>query len=548
MLKAAKPTGWLHMDSAGPLAKELDRFVNDFGLKCRFQIPQTKGAIEDQWLDIPPEASGQMVEADDTAYILFTSGTTGKPKGIIGTHQPLSHFIDWHSNEFNFNASDRFSMLSGLSHDPLLRDIFTPLWIGATLCIPSQDDLFIPGKLRSWMKNKQVTIAHMTPALGQILTTDGSGSGTDGDKLTALRKVFFGGDTLSRHHVEKLHQIAPSIECVNFYGATETPQAMGSYILPGKGDMSKGDNQNRLRKRIPIGQGIDGVQLLVLGLGNQPAGVGEIGEICVRTSYLAKGYLNDDENTQKRFIISPFTDVEDDRIYRTGDFGHYLTDGKVMFYGRSDKQVSIRGFRVELKEIETVISRHPGIKDCAVIARHTEADEQYLLAYLVGDENISNNNFELREYLNGHLPMYMIPSRFIALDRIPLTANGKLDLEKISSFEHHQTEKTKVTHKTITDTEKFLLELWKEKLGNDQITIYDNFYESGGHSLLSVEIIVAVKKMTGITLNPREFVYQTLGQLAAVLEKRIEEQDRRPIRNLGRTLLSRFKRMIFFGK
>ena len=185
-------------------------------------------------------------------------------------------------------------MLSGLSHDPLLRDIFTPLSLGATLCIPSQQDMETPSQLANWMRRERVSIAHLTPAMAQLLTTNTESNTTD------LRYLFFGGDVLTQQDLRRIRNFAFQATCVNFYGATETPQAMGYFIVPN-------DSDRIFKEAIPLGRGIEDVQLLVLTNILQLAGVGEIGEIYVRTPYLSQGYIGTEQLTQERFIINPLT-------------------------------------------------------------------------------------------------------------------------------------------------------------------------------------------------------------------------------------------------
>src|SRR6185369_5545896 len=295
--------------------------------------------------------------------VAFTSGSTGAPKGILGGHGPLSHFLQWHSQRFDLTELDRFSMLSGLAHDPLLRDIFTPLSLGAALYIPDLDKLS-PNQLVAWMGEKKISVAHLTPAMVSLLA---EGAGADERvSLPSLRHVFIGGDVLSSRHLSSLHKIAPAVSCVNFYGATETPQAVGYFPVPAHAYV---ENSGRLTQAISIGKGIDEVQLLVLNDAMRLVGLGEIGEIYVRTPYLSKGYMSDEALTNERFIVNPFTQLIDDRMYRTGDLARYRPDGNIDFLGRRDKQVKVRGFRIELGEVEAVLRQHAGIREAVVLAR-----------------------------------------------------------------------------------------------------------------------------------------------------------------------------------
>ena len=190
--------------------------------------------------------------------------------------------------------------------------------------------------------------------------------------------------------------------------------------------------KDHLRERIPLGKGIEGVQLLVLNAAGRLAGVGEMGEIHVRTPYLSKGYLNDEISMGEKFNRNSYTGSRDDRIYRTGDLGRYLPDDRVVFYGRADSQVNIRGFRVELGEIEAILAKYPDIKDCKVLARERESGDRYLAAYVVcNDTQMVAPLHLLREHVSRYLPDYMIPSAFIQVDGLPLTPNGKIDINKL---------------------------------------------------------------------------------------------------------------------
>ncbi len=316
--------------------------------------------------------------------------------------------------------TDHFSMLSGLAHDPLLRDIFTPLCLGATLCIPKQDQILAPGELLAWMDEQHISVTHLTPALEQVLAT------TSSDPYIANSPICVMPSSVAKHSPNNmfcsLTQLAPNVTCVNFYGATETPQAMSYYVA----DLSQSENV------IPLGHGIEDVQLLILNSAGQQAGMGEVGEIFIRTPYLSRGYLQDAELTQQRFLPNPFTNNPDDRMYKTGDLGRYLRNGQVQFLGRNDNQVKIRGFRIELGEIERVLNSHPSIRQAVVSAWEATPGEKRLVAYIVPDDPQPPKINELRSFIQTQLPEYMIPASFVFLDAIPLTPNGKLDLKRFA--------------------------------------------------------------------------------------------------------------------
>ncbi len=300
---------------------------------------------------------------EDLAYVAFTSGSTGKPKGVMGIHASLTHYPRWIEETFGCTAHDRFSMLSGLAHDPLLRDIFTPLLLGATLCIPSSETIASPGRIAQWMRDQKITFTNLTPAMGQLLTT-----GADNLELNALRYAFFGGDKLRAEHISALRKLAPTVKCINLYGTTESQRALRYYVVT--------DSE---REVLPVGKGIDGVQLLIMR-GMQPAGVSELGEVYIRSHHLAKGYFHEAELTAQKFLPNPRGNAPDDRLYKTGDLGRYLPDGNVELAGRRDHQIKIRGFRIESGEIEAALKSFPEINQCLVIAN----DDSALTAYVVG--------------------------------------------------------------------------------------------------------------------------------------------------------------------
>jgi len=498
ILEEARPDGWLQLEAAGPLKEGLGAYVADAGMKLRLVLPRTvveMGEVLENVSETIPDLDRY---PEDTAYIVFSSGSTGTPKGIIGLHGPLS------------------------------------------LCIPDPEILLMPNRLREWMWEQGITVTHMTPALSRLLTGRPGESFEGGEKLTSLRYVFFGGETLTGEHVEKVRGTASKVECVNFFGTTETPQAVGHFRIDHKVLCGDGSRDRLTGSVIPLGRGIEGVQLLVLNAGKRINGIGEVGEIYVRTPHLSAGYLNDAELTSERFINNLYTCEMDDRLYKTGDLGRYRPDGTVEFCGRADQQVSIRGFRVELKEIETVLNQHPMISDCALIADHTKTGDTYLVAFVTGDAIIDRDINVLSAYLSDHLPSYMIPSQFRSLDCIPITQNGKVDFKALRSMIKP------VIHNKMylpslqdlqsksglpeTKMECLLADIWKQILDIDRISVYDNFFELGGHSLLSIEVIAAVEKNTGVFLSPRELVYETLRQLAASVENKINSNEERTSR------------------
>jgi acyl-coenzyme A synthetase/AMP-(fatty) acid ligase/acyl carrier protein len=407
-------------------------------------------------------------------------------------------------------------MLSGLSHDPLQRDIFTPLWLGAAICIPDSEAIGTPGLAR-WMAQEKISFAHLTPAMAELLTE----TAAPDCRISSLRYAFFVGDKLTRRDVAKLRRLAPEVTCINSYGSTETQRAVGYYAVPQELSLK----ESRDRTVYPLGRGMKDVQLLVLTDRRRLAGVGEVGEIYVRSPHLARGYLGDEALTQARFSTNPFTGAVGDRLYKTGDSGRYLPDGNVEFVGRADRQLKIRGFRVEPEEIEAVLGQHPSVQQAVIIVREDPPAQKRLVAYLVAREGQAPAVGELRNLLKSKLPDYMAPSAFVFLDALPLNPNGKIDRKALPPPDGSRPELEEAFVAPRTPVEEALAEIWAEVLGVERIGIRDNFFELGGHSLLATQVVSRIRSGFKIELPLRAlFEKPTVVELAEVIEEAIVDE------------------------
>jgi len=491
-LQLAKPKGLIHVKAAGDLPDEIK---NEFQLSETIHIPiltiDRQSKVSDPTERIVTARSIK-TRPDDLAYIAFTSGSSGQPKGIRGRHGSLSHFIPWQQEEFDIGSTDRFSMLSGLSHDPLHRDIFTCLWAGATLCIPDPEKFGEPGWLIEWIKREKISFVHLTPAMGQFLCF----SANTTIAIDTVRYFFFVGDNLTQTEVKNLRNFAPNATYINSYGSTETQRAIGYFPVTPELQVDP-KNQHRT---YPIGNGFPDVQLLVLNEEGNICGVGELGEIHVRSPHLALGYFGDDELTDSQFIGNPFTNDPEDKCYKTGDLGRYLPDGNVQFAGRKDKQVKIRGFRIELEEIESALINHDKISDAFVITREDDAGNKNIIAYFIFVDGKEEDAFDIRNYLLMSLPDYMVPSTFISVEHFPLTPNGKINVDKLINTDHSPLQQTDKYVRPRTEEEKIITQIWSEILGVEKIGIYDNFYDLGGHSLVAIQIVANLSKAIGKTI------------------------------------------------
>ncbi len=451
----------------------------------------------------------------DVAYVAFTSGTSGQPKAVFGSHRPLTHFLKWYERTFSLDSECRFAMLSGIGHDPLLRDIFGPLWLGATLYIPTSRDLRSPKLLATWLLEHEINVIHITPAMVRIIR---EGFDTLDATFDQLRFAFCGGDVLPASEAEAFHNRTPGARLVNFYGTTETPQAVSWFELPSE-DPAR---MQQISTSVPIGRGIDHAQLLVVNSMNQLAGIGEVGEIQVRTPYLSLGYLDDEQETAKRFLRDH--DRASIQIYRTGDRGRYLPDGNVQFAGRRDGQINLRGHRFAPEEAESALLGHDSVRDAAVVL-HGEASD-VLVALISGMQSVSS--LTLRKYLKTRIPEYLIPSRFVWIDKLPRTASGKLNRRELSQLVVDLTRAPSAKSTPVSATEQTLADIWRDALQISNIGRQDNFFDLGGHSLQALVIIDKIEEKLGSKLRPRDLFTDTLGQLASRCDNMVHssQEDR----------------------
>jgi amino acid adenylation domain-containing protein len=521
-VKLVSPRALLQIETAGPMTEALEVFVEGLDSCRRIRISaEGDSKAGAHCSNISPDLA---IGADDLAYVAFTSGSTGAPKGVMGRHGPLTLFTAWAVEKFGLDHSDRFCMLSGLAHDPLHRDIFTPLQLGGRVCIPDPRDLEAPDRLREWMRNQEITIANLTPAMAQLLCERYQ---PDADGIDSLRLSFLVGDTLLQRDVMRLKQLAPLCSFVNLFGATETQRAVGYFPASEAGSYS--------REALPLGKGIKDVQLLVLNQNQKLCGTGELGEIYLRSPHLARGYLHDPGLTRDRFITNPFTNNENDRLYRTGDLGRYLPDGNVEHAGRADRQIKIRGFRIEPGEIEAALLRTGHAREAAVVPHRTSGNMN-LIAYVVPDKNPPATAGELRQALRKKLPEYMVPQSFVILKALPLTPNRKLDRRALPLPDEIQRVSSRADKRPRSIAEEKLAEIWSTVLGITSVGVSENFFELGGHSLLAVRLFAAIEKQFDKRL-PLAALFRapTVAQLAVLLESElsVETPTVVPIQPLG---------------
>lgn len=518
------------------------------------------------------KSPGIVVGPDSRPTLSFTSGSEGKPKGVSGRHYSLAFYFDWMAKTFSLSENDKFTMLSGIAHDPIQRDMFTPLFLGAQLLVPSKNDIQNE-RLAEWMKDHGATVTHLTPAMGQILV---GGATATFDKL---HHAFFVGDILIKRDCRSLQNLAPNVAIVNMYGTTETQRAVSYYEIPSRN--AREGYLDGMKDVIPAGRGMYNVQLLVVNRFDRTktCAVGEIGEIYVRASGLAEGYLGNPELTKTKFVDNWFPGHEAslesdkqrletlkdqpwaqfyqgprDRLYRSGDLGRYTPSGDVECSGRADDQVKIRGFRIELGEIDTHLSQHPLVRENITLVRRDKFEEQTLVSYVVPqvsawkkfmeergfsdeqDDGSLAGRFErfrllqaaVQEYLRTKLPVYAVPALIVPMRAMPLNPNGKVDKPKLpfpdtAMLSASRRRKSSMLQ-PLSEAEMQLASVWAQLVPGliaKTIKPSESFFNLGGDSMRAQQLAYQIRRRLGVDLPISELYKRpTLGDMAATIDRR----------------------------
>jgi amino acid adenylation domain-containing protein/FkbH-like protein len=502
----------------GALREADEWLIEADGWTVTFVDPETGSShdgLEQSVLTPLPEIS-----PDDRCHIFFTSGTTGQPKAVVGCHKGLSHFLAWQRSCFSIGPQDRCAMLTALSFDVVMRDVFLPLTSGATLCLPDEEDLSRPDRIMLWLERERISTLHAVPALAQTWL---SGK-PPAVSLRNLRRVFFAGEPLRDSLLLRWRRAFPeSGEIVNLYGPTETTLAKCFYVVPS--DCAAGIQ--------PVGRPLPHTQALVLNRRRDLCGVGEVGEIVIRTPFRTLGYLNDPEANKVRFMANDSRNDPRDLLYFTGDSGRYRADGSLQILGRLDNQIKIRGVRVEPEEVAAVLSESPLVASCVVGVRKDAQDEPSLVAYVVPTKEDKKMALELRSYAASRLPAAMVPSSFAFLSRLPLSPNGKTDMKALAAMGRPVTEQSEYVAPR-TPIEEVLAAIWQDLLHLTRVSIHDNFFDLGGHSLLATRVAARLNKALSINLPVRcVFERPTISNLAAEIQATARDEETPKIPPIG---------------
>ena len=464
-------------------------------------------------LDAQPEALTPKAETpavtiapEHLFYIIYTSGSTGTPKGVKLPHSALANYFNWFVNRFEIGPNDKSLLFASVAFDLGYTSLWGTLLAGGTLFVLEDSQHLDPETLNTALLEHKVTYIKLTPSHFSLIV-----NGLDFEQEVvnhALKLVLLGGEEIRTQDLDRYLTYRSNLRFVNHYGPTEATIGTIYHEI---------DNERfQEYKRLPvIGQPVWNQKVFILDSTGQLVPKGIPGEICVSGPSLAQGYLNRQELTQERFVESPFEKGQ--FLYRTGDKGRWVENDTIEFLGRLDTQVKIRGYRVELGEIEAVLTNQPDVEDVVVVARKDDEDMNQLVAYFTGDKTLTTERFG--QYLEGRLPEYMIPGYFVWLENIPLTPNGKVDRKKLPSPSERLLSSGQNYVAPRNDLEEQLVAIWENALAREDIGVYDNFFEIGGHSLRATQVLNKIHRELDVKLKLNAiFASPTVDALAKSIE------------------------------
>jgi amino acid adenylation domain-containing protein len=442
--------------------------------------------------------------AKDLAYVMYTSGSTGQPKGVVETHRNVLHDVMCYTNNLHLCREDRLTLLHSISFRASELNLFGSLLNGASLLIFGVKRGEVSQLIR-WLFQEEISIYHSVPSLFRNMMDSLAGQ----EKFSKTRLVHLSGAPVIKRDVDLYQRHFPP-QCIFLHriGTTETQTVSWNFI----------DKSTQIVGSIvPLGWPVEDKRILLLdGRGNEVK-AGQVGEIAVKTQYLSPGYWHKPEVTQDKFLADP--GGAEERIYLTGDLGRMAPDGCLFHLGRKDFQVKIRGYRVEVAEIEATLTKHMAIKEAVVVARQDQPNEIRLVGYFVPASEPIPTVSKLRRFLTEKLPEHMIPSAFVILDAMPLTPNGKVDRRALPAPDWARPELDEIYVAPRTAVEEELAGIWADVLALDQVGVYDNFFELGGNSILATQVISRVFQTLQVELPMRSFFEEpTVAGAAKIIE------------------------------
>ncbi len=463
----------------------IDLLLTQTDLLAKFPSQRTV-CIDQVFVDYPTWGLHSDISVNNTAYVIYTSGSTGQPKGVLISHGNLLHST-LARNDYYQDPLSCFLLLSSFAFDSSVAGLFWTLSQGGCLCLPQADDLSNPTALAKLIQQHEVSHLLALPSFYAALISD-----KNLPLLTSLKTVIVAGEACSTAIANDHHHKLPAVKFYNEYGPTEGSVWSSVYHSIG---LETG-------AVLSIGQAINNVQIVMMDSLGQVVPVGVSGELCIAGAGLASAYLNQASLTAEKFIPHPYAAGQ--RLYRTGDLGRYRANGTIEFLGRVDHQVKIRGYRIELSEIETRLLQHPAIHEVAVLAKDDVTGHKRLCAYLVANPAAVSES-DIAQHLKQTLPDYMLPSVVMYLDALPLTPNGKLNRTALPIPQQRTTQHFKQPSNSV---EEFLVIAWREVLGVEAISINDNFFALGGHSLAAIQVRSRINELFNVDM-PAKILFET---------------------------------------
>ena len=470
------------------------------------RLPKTDARvifIDAEWDEIAKEDGGNFdngAGSRNAAYVIFTSGSTGKPKGVVNEHRGIVNRLMWMQDEYPLDCDDRVLQKTPFSFDVSVWEFFWPLQVGAKLVVAKPGGHKDSAYLVDRICKAGITTLHFVPSMLQMFLEE-----KDANACDSIRRVICSGEALTVELQRRFFEQFRHAELHNLYGPTEAAVDVTYWACQRESD----------RLIVPIGKPVANTQIYILDQHMQPVPVGVSGELYIGGVQVARGYLNRPELTELRFVRDPFGGSADATLYRTGDLARYLPDGAIDYLGRVDFQVKIRGNRVELGEIEARIEEHEHVGRCAVMLREDTPGDQRLVAYCTQRAGCEANHAGLRAWLQEKLPDYMIPHHFVNVEKLPLTASGKVDRRSLPQpILKPLSAKQYVAPRSRT--ESLIAGVWKDLLGVERVGLKDNFFDLGGHSLLVMRMASRLKSHFGKPIGVVDiFQRPTVERLAA---------------------------------